>query len=127
MNEPDKDEQLAGRAKALFDESVERLDAAALSQLNRRRQAALAALAEMGGTTPAGRWARWVPATGVAAAAVVAVVVWQGNPGGPAAPPAESVTEFEILLGEDSLEMFEDLDFYSWMDTADLDAGSDVG
>lgn len=124
MNESQKDDELAERAKTLFDESVERLDAQTLSRLNRGRQAALA---EIGETTAVGHWARWVPASGVAAAAVVAVVVWQNYPGQVAAPPADSVTEFEILLGEDSLEMLEDLEFYSWMDTADLDTGGNVG
>ena len=27
----------------------------------------------------------------------------------------------EILLGEDSIEMLEDLEFYSWIDVADMD------
>ena len=31
------------------------------------------------------------------------------------------MTDFEILLSEDSLEMLEDLEFYSWVGTADLD------
>jgi hypothetical protein len=30
-------------------------------------------------------------------------------------------------LSEDSLDMLEDLEFYSWMDAANLDSGSDVG
>jgi hypothetical protein len=29
----------------------------------------------------------------------------------------------EILLGEDSIEMLEDLEFYSWIDMADEDDG----
>ena len=43
------------------------------------------------------------------------------------APAAGPATDFEILLSEDSLDMLEDLEFYSWMDTANLDSGSDVG
>ena len=31
------------------------------------------------------------------------------------------------MLSEDSLDMLEDLEFYSWMDAANLDAGNDVG
>jgi hypothetical protein len=68
-----------------------------------------------------------VPAGGLAAAAVVAVVVWQGAPVEHSAPAAGSATDFEILLSEDSLDMLEDLEFYSWMDAANLDSGSDVG
>jgi hypothetical protein len=68
-----------------------------------------------------------VPAGGVAAAAVLAVVVWQGVPVEHSAPAANSVADFEIMLSEDSLDMLEDLEFYSWIDTANLDSGSDVG
>jgi hypothetical protein len=31
------------------------------------------------------------------------------------------------MLSEDSLEMLEDLEFYSWMDMASLDTDGDVG
>ena len=112
------------KAKELFDDSVERLDAATLSRLNRSRHEALA---ELERTRPVGQWARWMPATGVVAAAVVAVVVWQGVPTEGPLPATNSVTDFEILLGEDSLEMLEDLEFYSWIDPADLETNGNVG
>jgi hypothetical protein len=124
MKKPFDEEQLRAEAKALFDDSVERLDAATLSRLNQGRQKALQ---EISAGAPAGQWARWVPAGGLAAAAVVAVVLWQGEPVEHSAPAAGPATDFEILLSEDSLDMLEDLEFYSWMDTANLDSGSDVG
>jgi hypothetical protein len=34
-----------------------------------------------------------------------------------------TITDMEILLGEDSIEMLEDLEFYSWIDMADEDDG----
>jgi hypothetical protein len=124
MKKPMDERDLEVQAKALFDDSVERLDAATLSQLNQGRQKALEEVRAAG---PAGQWARWVPAGGVAAAAVLAVVVWQGVPVEHSAPAANSVADFEIMLSEDSLDMLEDLEFYSWIDTANLDSGSDVG
>jgi hypothetical protein len=124
MKEPLDEEKLRTQAKALFDDSVERLDAATLSRLNQGRHKALQEIDSAG---PAGHWARWVPAGGLAAAAVVAVVVWQGVPVEHRAPVEGTTTDFEILLSEDSLDMLEDLEFYSWMDTANLDSGSDVG
>jgi hypothetical protein len=124
MKKPFDEEQLSTQAKALFDDSVERLDAATLSRLNQGRQRALQ---EIHTAEPAGRWALWAPAGGLAAAAVVAVVVWQGAPVEHSAPAPDSATDFEILLSEDSLDMLEDLEFYSWMDAANLDSGSDVG
>ena len=124
MKKPRDENELAARAKALFDDSVERLDAATLSRLNQGRQQALQEIRETG---PGGQWARWVPAGGVAAAAVVAVVMWQGTPVENSAPAAGTATDFEIMLSEDSLDMLEDLEFYSWMDTASLDSEDDVG
>ena len=124
MNKPFDDEELQARARALFDDSVETLDAATLSRLNQGRQRALQEIRVAG---PAGQWARWVPAGGLAAAAVVAVMVWQGTPVEDTAPAAGSAADFEILLSEDSLDMLEDLEFYSWIDTANLEPGGDVG
>ena len=125
MNEPndnDVNEEFATQAKELFDDSVERLDAAALSRLNQGRHAAIE---QMQSGHSANVWGRWVPATGIAAAALVAVMVMRGPEMDDM--PAEPVTDFEILLEGESLEMFEDLEFYSWLEAADLDANGNVG
>ena len=101
----------AGEAKQLFDESVEGLDGQTRSRLNRGRQAALEEL-ETG--RPA--WVQWAPAAGVAAAAILAVVLWTGNQPIDELTPTASAADFEILLTEDSFEMLEELEFYSWID-----------
>ena len=112
------DEKFAQQAKELFDASVEELDAATLSTLNQGRHRALAAAESQ---RPA--LLRWVPATGVAAATLVAVMVILPGPSEVEVMPT-AVTDMEILLGEDSIEMLEDLEFYSWIDMAD--EGNDV-
>jgi hypothetical protein len=124
MKKPLDEKELTTQAKELFDDSVERLDAATLSRLNQGRQQALQEIRETG---TAGQWARWVPAGGLAAAAAVAVVVWQGMPVEHSAPAAGTATDFEIMLSEDSLDMLEDLEFYSWIDTANIETNGDVG
>jgi len=105
------EEAFAKKAKQLFDESVENLDGETRSRLNRGRQAALEQLA-------AGKpvWVQWAPAAGVAAAAVFAVVLWTGNQPVDELTPEATASDFEILLTEDSFEMLEDLEFYSWID-----------
>lgn len=127
MNTPtDNEEQrLADSAKSLFDDSVDSLDAATLSKLNQGRQAALAEVSASGTRV---LWARWMPATGIAAAALVAVLMLQ-SPGGvdPEIPPESAASDFEILIGEDDLDMIEELEFYSWIDLADLEATDNVG
>jgi len=113
-NDMAADTEFAQQAKQLFDDSVEGLDAATCSRLNRGRQAALAEL-NTGRTV----WAQWAPAAGVAAVAVFAVVMWTASQPTDEFTPQASATDFEILLTEDSLEMLEDLEFYSWIDFDD--------
>ena len=124
MNDPGKNEQIANQAKELFDDSVERLDAAALSRLNQGRHQALAELRK---TRPFAQWSRWVPSTGLAAAAVVTVMVMRGPVvEGPGDAPV-TASDFEMLLEEDGFEMFEDLEFYSLLDAVDSEPNGNVG
>jgi len=104
------------QAKALFDESVDQLDAATLSKLNRGRHAALA---ELHGRRA--QWQRWAPAGGVAAAVVVAVMLALQPTDVDMVVPA--VDDMDILLGEESIEMLEDLEFYAWLDMQEEDIG----
>lgn len=108
------------RMKDTFDESVDGLDAATLSKLNRGRHEALAQLPH-----PQRQWSRWMPATGAVAAILVAVAVLQSPSSIDDVTAVTTVTDMEILLGEDSIEMLEDLEFYSWIDIAESDG--DVG
>ena len=116
-NDMGADRAFADKAKQLFDESVAGLDAATRSRLNRGRQAALA---ELRSFRPV--WVQWAPAAGVAAAAVFAVVLWTGMPPVDELTPEASASDFEILLTQDSFEMLQDLEFYSWIDL-DEEAG----
>ena len=100
------------RARELFDDSVDGLDAATRSQLNRRRHEAL----EQAAGGDAWRWNRWVPVAGVAAAAVLAVFVINGNRPDVTPMPTKGVVDIEILLEGDELEMFEDLEFYTLLE-----------
>ena len=45
-----------------------------------------------------------------------AVVLWTGNQPVDELTPEATASDFEILLTEDSFEMLEDLEFYSWID-----------
>lgn len=108
-NDNAADEIFAQKAKRLFDESVENLDGETRSRLNRGRQAALEEV------RPGSRvWMQWGPVAGVTAAAIVAVVLWTGEP--PVDTTTPAAADFEILLAEDSLEMLENLEFYSWVE-----------
>ena len=118
----DRDKQIEDRAKTLFDDSVEGLDAATLSRLNQGRHKALEELRRAENTVS---WGRWVPAAGVAAVALVTIMVIRG----PVAVSDDPVTasDFEMLIEADSLEMFEDLEFYSLLDEVDPETNGNVG
>lgn len=125
MTTPSKkpsDEKFNAAAKRVFDDSVDALDAATLSKLNRGRQLALAELNEVAKRP---RWAIWAPAAG-AAAAVLMVVMLMRTPGGPDLLEAPA-SDFELLLGEESIDMLEDLEFYSWLESADMVLEGEVG
>ena len=123
MTESRDNRDISKHAKELFDNSVERLDAATLSRLNQGRHKALEELRR-----PAiAQWGRWVPAAGVAAATAVAVVMMNGtNVTVPARGPV-TASDFEMLLETDSLEMLEDLEFFSLLDAVDPETNGHVG
>jgi len=115
--------RLVSQAKSHFDESVDGLDAATLSRLNRGRHAALAAMSR---GDRRGRWNPWLPLAGAAAAAVFAVVLWRGNPSLDEALTPPTAADFELLLNQDEFEMLQDLEFYSWIEI-DKDSNGNVG
>ena len=120
-----ENERLAAKAKELFDQSVQALDAHTQSRLNRGRHEALAQLQP---GVIHGQWLRWAPATGVAAAAIVAVVVLTGRPPIDDLTPPAAAGDFEILLNEDSFEMLEELEFYTWIELeGEVDTNGNVG
>ena len=123
-DEQSSDERLADAAKQHFDDSVTSLDAATLSRLNKGRHDALARLQP---TRPGRQWSRWAPATGLAAAVLVTVMVMRGPAEVAQIEAPMNVSDFEILLDDEPLEMLEELEFYSWIDTSDLSGSGDVG
>jgi hypothetical protein len=124
MTTENSDERLAASAKQTFDESVESLDAATLSRLNQGRHKALA---ELQRAKPMRQWVRWAPATGIADAALITVLVMRGPDEVVFPVTPVTVSDFEILLDDEPLEMLEDLEFYSWIDSSDLTGSGDVG
>ncbi len=116
MNEPEDTDRLLKMSKATLDQAVDGLDDATLRDLRRvRREALLADKPAVSEKRPA-----WLlPVSGLATAAAVAILtvsLWLTPPeNDPVAqfPPLEDLA----LLGDvESLEFYEDLDFYLWLD-----------
>ncbi len=126
-----KDCDFEERTKLLFDESVAALDGEMRSKLTQARSRALEELA--GQREPV--WNRsWLPASAVATAAVLSLMLWQGQVEsvGDGGFDVATVTDLEILLTEVDLVMFQELEFYAWLDEqAELTSGQiledDVG
>lgn len=112
MSQTDKHKDFETRVRERLSGGAEALDGATRSKLNQARQAALAELER-----PA--WLalpRWLPVGGALAAAVtVALLMRQGPLPGeiPGQAPAEDI---EILLSGEDLELYEDLEFYAWIE-----------
>ena len=110
------DRDFEARTKRVFDASVGEIDAATRSRLTQARYRALEELP----TSRAGRsvWrGPFAPVGAIAAAALVAFLVFRQPE--PAIEPALEVAaaaDLEILLGEEDLELLEELEFYAWLE-----------
>lgn len=116
------------RSRAVFDDSVEALDAHTRSRLNQARQAALAELAQ---PSP---WRRaWLPAGAFAAAAALAVGLWLGAGGPAVVQPQQAMTQpaaapalddLGLAAADDELPLLEDdPEFYAWAAAQDDGVG----
>ncbi len=108
------------KARALFDESVERLDASTRSKLTQARNRALD---EVKAGAVRRRWI-WAPASGVALAAIVAVVLSFGGMRSNSDAGALALEDLDIVADSENLEMLEDVDFYMWLADAPADEHS---
>ena len=108
MNEDDFIKQV----KSSLDEDTEALDAETLSRLNRSRQAALQQLDKK---TSWFRMPTWIPATGGLATVLLLSTILLFKAEEIAVVTDDSVVEMEIIAAQDSLELYEQLDFYMWM------------
>lgn len=121
MNEFDN-KSWVHQAKTLLDQSADALDAATLSRLNRARQVALAHARPRSAQ-------RWFLPAGLAGASMLmlAVATWHSYaPSGGLALPltaaaSSSGSEFDLVSGDEGLELYQNLEFYAWLDAQDQD------
>ena len=115
MNEEQskQEQQIADRARELFAESVAGLDGQTRSRLSQARAAAVEAAGRKQSS-----WmlsSRLVTIGGVAAAVLAVAVFW----GGPEAPldavQSAALTDLDMLLEGEELDLFEELEFYAWL------------
>ena len=120
MSDQSEHDDLERKARTLFEDSVERLDARTRSKLTQARNRALD---EVKKGAARRRWI-WAPAGGLAAAAVVAVVMWSGGLRSGAETDAVALEDIDIVADSENLDMLEDLEFYTWLEDASPDPHS---
>ena len=122
MSDENLGSELERRTRRLFDESVGALDAATRSRLTQARHRALE---ERASRDRGWAWSL-VPAVTVAATALVAWLVVSQAPQPNDDVRTAQLTDLEILLGEEDLEMLdEELEFYGWLEEQPEFAGAD--
>jgi hypothetical protein len=104
-----EEQRLVDNIRQRMDQSCNALDGQTLSRLNRIRHAAL--------ERKQARASRMLlPFGGFVTASVLAVSVMLFAPGTPEAVPAASAIEdLDILTSTDSLDLYEDYEFYQWL------------
>ena len=109
--------EFAARAGQRMRDSADRLDAAAQSRLNRARQSALNEIDRRTARL------RWAPGGAMTAAAVLLAVFWlQPAPETPVVPlMTDEAADFELLLDEGELEMYDELEFFVWLPEDELE------
>jgi len=110
------DQQLMQRSRQALDRTIEEMDAATLSRLNRIRHEALS---QANNTTHRG----WLMAGALATACVLVIATGLALRGPTTTPePIEVAVEsplddLDLLSSNEDLEMLADLEFYAWLET----------
>ncbi len=117
MTREDKQAEFERRIKAMLDEGDNELDGHVMSRLTQARHAASESLDKRGRS-----FSTWVPAAAVAGASVFALMLWLGQQSpGPQGQQVAVLEDLELMLSEENLEFYEELEFYAWLDeTGDL-------
>jgi hypothetical protein len=114
------------RSKAVFEASVDGLSGDIRSRLARARHRAVA---EVRSTRAPMARRFWMPAAGLGAAALAAILFALPMTHRERALPAPvaSAEDMAMLLNSEDLDMIENMDFYSWMDSeAAMEVSGDV-
>ncbi len=108
-----QDARFLGRVKEALDESVETLDHRTLERLRSARYRAVEVADEQPGWML--RLPRWLKVSGMAtaAAAVLVFSLWFASPRHDLV--IKNPEDFEIVLAKDQIDLYEDLEFYSWL------------
>ncbi len=111
------DNKLNQRIRTALDASVDELDPDISRRLRQARHAALE-------TATKPRPPFWQPAGAFALASilVLSIFLWPDRDTRQVAPEAAALADLELITTNDSLQLYEDLDFYQWLLESDTHA-----
>lgn len=118
MKHDDRDEPMIANIRAALDRSVEQLDEPTLRRLQGGRQRAMQYLKEHAQEETARAQRRsplWIPASGVAFASVVMLTLLLTQYTPSSMEPTDSFDDIELMVSGESLEFYDDLEFYLWL------------
>jgi len=123
MNRQEMDDIFARRVRESFLESTGKLDPRVLARLSEARRRAVDLVA---GDKASSRHLGWrIPASAAALAfvAVIGGALWMGgNSPSPATPFSTASNDAPLMMTQDNLDMYADMDFYQWMETQEQTA-----
>ena len=112
MSEEKKDQQLVNAIKSAFDESVKSIDANTASRLIQIRNRALG-----GAEQKSNLW--FVIPAGAITMVCLALIVYSFVCNKKFDQPM-TANDIELITSSDSLDLYEDLEFYEWLDDYEL-------
>lgn len=118
MSDNDQENRFLNRIKKTLDDGTDRLDPGVQSRLNRIRKKAM--------QSKSGRWfPDWTyqPAMqwGSVACALLLGILYFSDPGKTQLEPG--LEDFDLLASADMMELYEDLEFYTWLAEESVDEG----
>lgn len=118
MNDETEEKLFLEKTRAVFRESVAALDGETLARLRAARSRAVeAATGRRIGLPRPHPWGLPAGALALLVAVVVGAFVWWNGSSQPAVPFAvNSGDDLAIVLSNDNLEMYQDMDFYRWLE-----------
>ena len=119
MNQQDREQEFLHTIRTALDESLDHIDGHAQSRLRQARSKALQ-------TRQRKTWLQafaWLPAGSVAAICVVAIASILYLNTSSVSIPVNGFNDVDLIASGESLEFFEDMEFYEWLALEESSAG----
>lgn len=118
-----KHSKSATSVKRTLDTSADELDATTLAKLRRIRHDALTFSGQS--TRPPRRW--WIPVGAIGTTVVAALVAtWMTTAVAPQAH-VDGIEDIDLLASADNTDLYEQMDFYEWLESQQGNKQSDAG